>query len=161
MFRKNVTTELIEKYLDRHGWSKHQQVDEATEAQGVVLTGWSAPFSNDGHILVIDPITEKQELMFTVKDIATAPLDATPADRLRDLLLTIAALDSRIIMGKFALDPGDGEVTFRLGIPIASDDLRYEDFERCLQAITATVDRYASELRGIIDGTRTALDVLS
>jgi hypothetical protein len=158
--RKRVTTDLIEKYLDQHGWPKHDQIDEPSEKEGIVVTGWSSPLSREGHLMFIDPMVEREEMVFTVTDIAKAPTDATPSDRLSGLLLTIAAVNAELIMGGFAYKPSNGELIFRLGIPIASDDLRYEDFESCLTAIVSNVERYASDLRDIIEGTKTAQDVL-
>ena len=158
--RKKVTTDVIEEYLDQYGWKNHQTIDEADEREGVVLTGWSSPFSPVGHVLLIDPVVEKHGLTFIVKEIAKAPTDATPSDRLSGLLLTIAALNAQLVMGAFAYDPSDGELVFKLGIPVASDNLRYEDFEHCLNSIVITVDRHAPDLRGIIEGTKTAHDVI-
>ena len=111
-------------------------------------------------MMLIDPMVERAEMVFTVKGIAKAPTDATPSDRLSGLLLTIAAVNAKLIMGGFAYKPSDGELIFRLGIPIASDNLRYEDFEPCLTPIVSNVERYASDLREIIEGTKTAQDVL-
>lgn len=160
MPKKRVSTDLIEKYLDRHGWSKHTAIDERNERVGLVRTGWSSPVSPDGHGMIIDPIVEKGMLAFSVQRIASAPIDSTASDRLSALLLVIAAINYKLIMGGFAYDPTDGEVVFKLGIPIASDDLRFEDFERCLSVVTMAVDAHADDLRGIIDGTKTPQDVL-
>ena len=160
MSKNRVSTHLIEKYLDRHGWPKHAAIDESHERVGLVRTGWTSPLASDGHRLIIDPMVEKDMLQFSVRDIATAPTDATPNDRLSALLLVISAINYKLIMGGFAYDPSDGEIVFKLGIPIASDDFRFEDFERCLSVITVAVDLYADNLRGVIEGTKTAQDVL-
>lgn len=158
--RKKVTTELIEKYLDQYGWKRHQAIDEPGEREGIVLTGWTSPLSPDGHILAIDPIVEKHGLVFTVREIAKAPTDTTPSDRLSGLLLAMATINFRLVMGAFSYDPSDGELVFKLGIPVASDDLHYEDFEHCLNGIAVTIDVHAANLRGIIEGTKTAQDVI-
>jgi hypothetical protein len=158
--KKKVTTDLIEKYLDRFGWSRHHAVDEPGEREGLVLSGWASPLSPEGHLVVIDPMVEKHALLFIVKEIATAPTDATPSDRLSGLLLATSAINSDLVMGAFCYSPSNGELVFKLGLPIVSDDLQYEDFERCMEAITATVDRYASGLREVIEGTKTAQDVI-
>jgi hypothetical protein len=157
---KKVTTGLIEKYLERFGWSRYQSVDEPAEREGLVLTGWSSPRSREGNVLVIDPMVEKNALRFQVKEVATAPMDATPSDRLSGLLLAIAGINHGLVMGAFTYRPSSGELGFDLGIPVDADNLRYEEFEHCLQAITVTVDRYGADLREIVEGTKTAQDVM-
>jgi hypothetical protein len=158
--RKKVTTDRIVEYLERYGWSKNQAIPELSEEQGIVMTGWVSPLSPDGHILMIDPMVEKHSLVFKVKEIASAPPDGTPSDRLSALLMAIAALNHRLILGGFALNPSDGELLYSLGIPVDSDDLRYEDFEHCLRAVQTTVDVHAANLRGLIEGTKSLQDVL-
>ncbi len=159
--RKKVTTDLIEKYLDKYGWEKHHSIDEPGEREGVVVTGWVSTRAPDGFMLFIDPIVEKDYIYFKVNDIARAPTDATPSDRLRDLLVAISAINYKLILGCFAYDPSDGELVFKFAIPVASDDLRYEDFERCLRALTISVEGHTDDFRAIIDGTKTAQDVMS
>jgi hypothetical protein len=158
--KKRATTALIEEYLDRRGWAKHQVFDEAAEQEGFVKTGWVSPQSSEGQTLVIDPVLEHNGLVFTVDNIAHAPTDATPADRLSGLLLAMAVINARLIFGAFAFRPTSGELIFRMGIPVDSEDLRYEEFEHCLQAMTSGVDTYGSALREIIDGTKTAQEVI-
>ena len=76
------------------------------------------------------------------------------------VLLALSAINARLDLGAFVYDPGNGELAFRLGLPIDSDDLHYEDFAHCVRAVTTTVDRYVEPLRGIIDGTCSATDVI-
>ncbi len=158
--KKKVTTDLIEKYLDRLGWDKHDVVDEPNKREGMVFTGWKSSPLDDGHILTIDPMVERDYLLFRVRNLAKAPTDATPGDRLRDLLLAIGVINYRIVMGAFAYDARDGELVFKFGIPVASNDLQYEDFEHCMKTLTTNVDRYADDLLGIIEGTKTSQDVI-
>ena len=160
MAKRNVTTGLIEKYLDRHGWTRHVTLDEPGEVEGIVTSGWRPVGAADGHVLAIDPMKEKATLAFSVEELAVAPTDATPVDRLSGLLLALSANNARLDLGAFVYDPGNGELAFRLGLPIDSDDLHYEDFAHCVRAVTTTVDRYVEPLRGIIDGTCSATDVI-
>lgn len=160
IFKKKVTTGLIEGYLDRFGWKKHRSVDEAGEREGLVFTGWTSPLSDGSNQLIIDPMVEKNALRFRVPGIVQAAPDETPADRLNALLLAIGALNSQFVMGAFGYSPKTGEVVFSVGVPVASDELHYEDFEHCLTLVTMMTDRYASELRAIVDGTKTAQEVI-
>jgi hypothetical protein len=158
--KKKVSTQRIVEYLARYGWAKSTVIDEVVEKEGLVVTGWVSPLSPEGHLLMIDPMVERHGMVFKVKELASAPPDATPSDRLSALLMAIAALNGRLIMGAFALNPTDGELLFTLGVPIDSDDLKYEDFAHCLLAIQTTVDAHAAKLRGIIDGTVSLDEVL-
>lgn len=158
--RQEVTVELIEQYLERFGWEQYMAVPEPKEKEGVVLTGW-AGLGDEGHRLAIDPIVEKGMLLFKAHRVLEAPPDETPADRLNGLLLVLGALNYKHVMGGFAYDPRDGEVAFKLGMPVYSDDLEYEDFEHCLKAVIAAVEVDGPKLKAIVDGTKTPPEILS
>lgn len=65
-------------------------------------------------------------------------------------------INYRIILGKFAYDPRDGEVRFSVDIPIDENTVTYEQFEHCLGVAVKTVDEYAPKLRAIVKGQKTA-----
>jgi hypothetical protein len=150
MFQKKVTTKLIEEYLDRYGWKNHAAMEEPGEERGFVLTGWQSLLLGEGLQMVIDPVIEKQTLVFQVTGIAKADPDTTPSDRLVSLLLKLLEENKVILTGAFAFGREDGEVILRWSIPIASDDLAYEDFERCIKTLTATAELNAVALRKLI-----------
>lgn len=158
--KKRLSTDLVEKYLDRYGWPRHETAPQPPEAEGIVLTGWASPLSPEGQPLWIDPLREQRGLRFTAKHIAEAPPDGTPSDRLRALLFAMAAINHRLVLGAFALDPETGEVVFKLGIPTDADDLRYDEFAHCLDVVRGTVDLHGDTLRGLVDGTKTLQDVI-
>lgn len=159
MAPEQVTTALIEEYLDRADWPSHRSVDESDQQEGFVIT--TVPRDSEAtYTLIINPVVEKDGLRFRVQQIATAPQDATPSDRLRGLLLAIGTINSKLILGAFAYDADDGELMFKLGVPIAGGEFSYDNFHRCLRSIEVTVGTYAAALQGIIDGTRTAGDVI-
>lgn len=157
---KKVTTDLIEEYLDRYGWKAHRSVEEESEQEGVVVTGWRSPADNEFRLL-IDPMVEKHALRFRVLDVASAPMDETPADGLLGLLLVMSHLNDRYVMGAFTYLPSTGEVSLQLGLPIDSDDLRYEDFEHCVRMLTKMTDERVADLRAIISGAKKAQDVIA
>lgn len=159
MFDDEVTTTLIETYLDRHGWSVHQAVPEEGERQGIVLTGWGAA-TGEVWTMVIDPMAERKALSFRVPGVASAPPDATAADRLSGLLTAIGFINYELILGTWAYDPRDGEVSFRVSIPTDGGRLTYDVFEHCLRTTVVAVEAVAGALRGIVAGTTTAADVL-
>ena len=156
---KKVTVELIDKYLNKHGWSKHMSKDEAGEKEGLVLTGWGG--ISGSHVVAIDPMSEKGALSFMVPKILNAPRDGTPADRLTGLLMALGKLNYKMIIGKFGYDPTDGEVMFQIALPIDENDLTYEQFEHCLQVLVSTIEVESPVLKGIVDGSMSVEDALS
>ncbi len=151
MFKKRVTTQRIKKYLDKHGWSRHEEIEETDEKEGIVVTGWRSRMG--GTMLMIDPMVEKNCLSFKAVKVLSAPPSSTPTDRLVGLLMAMAHLNWRLIMGKWSYDPSDGEVRFELGIPIDDDDLSFEKFDHCLRAVIAAVDGDGQNLKAVADGS--------
>jgi hypothetical protein len=155
-----VTTKQVEKYLDRRGWKNHQAVPEPGEKEGMVLTGWRA-MNGDSYRLIIDPSVEKNCLVFRVTNIINAKPDSTPADRLSGLLMTMGFLNYELLLGGWVYDPRDGEVAFKVGVPIDDGSISYEEFQHCMMALIMAVEVDAGNLKAIVDGSRTAIDVLS
>lgn len=154
MFEKGVTTELIGKYLKKFGWEKFQQLPEPGEKEGMILTGW------DGHAMFIDPWVEKGTLKMTVRSVLKAPPDATAADHLNGLLLALSVLNYKMIIGSWGFDPSDGEVVFKVALPIDSGKLEYEDFQHVLLVVVMSVEAEGRALGAILDGTKTAQEVI-
>jgi len=158
MFKK-VTVDLIESYLKKHGWTQFQTLPQPGEKEGMVITGWQGA-SGQGHTLFIDPDVERRSLIFHAHNIAEAPPDSTPAERLSGVLIAMGALNYELVLGKWSYDPRDGEVVFRLGIPIDRGDLHYDDFEHVLRCVIAAVEGDGPKLKAIVDGTKTAQEVI-
>lgn len=159
MFEKKVTTELIEQYLEKMGLP-HKGVDEPGEQEGVVISALPVA-SGEQYLLAVDPIIERDLLRLRVGKILEAPLDATPADRLTGLLLAMTALNYRIPIGGFGFDPNDGEVVLSAGLPINSNDLKFEDFQHAILMLGVVLNLHAADLKAVADGTKQAEDILS
>lgn len=82
------------------------------------------------------------------------------SERLTELLTAIGFINYRMILGKFAYDPRDGEVRFSLDIPIDEGALTYKQFAHCLRVTTAMVEEYYPKLRDILKGRMTAQQVV-
>jgi hypothetical protein len=143
---------LIERYLDRYGWARHEAQEEPGEREGVVLTGWRSSLGGDGYLLHVDPMVERNAFSLIVPGIVSAPRDATPESRLTGLLMGVGYVNYKIMIGKFAWDPADGEVRFQLAFPIGGSKLSYEQFEHCLRVTTTAVEEYAPKLKAIVEG---------
>jgi len=156
-----VTLELMKQYLERFGWHRYKAVEEPMEKEGIIYTGWRSSPEAEGFSLSIDPMVEKNCLSFRVPQIMTVPLDETPAERLKDLMVAIGFINYRIIMGKFAYDPRDGEIRFSVDIPIDENTVTYEQFQHCLRVAITMVEEYAPKLKAIADGRKTAKDFIA
>jgi len=152
----SVTLEMLKRYLERFGWSRYQAVDEPFEEEGIIRTGWHASEADEGYTMDIDPVVEKNCLSFRVTRILSAPLDSTPRERLSDLWLAMSYINYRIILGKFAYDPSDGEVRFSIDVPIDLNTFTYEQFTHTMRVVILTTERYAPVLRRIAAGELTA-----
>jgi hypothetical protein len=130
-------------------------VPEDSEKEGFVLTGWM------GQGVVIDPMVEKNLVQFRALNVASAPPDATPADRLNDLLLALAGLNNKMLMGTWCFDRKDGEVELRICVPI-HDGLSFEAFEHCLVNVLAPqMTVFGPRLKALIAGQTTVEAILS
>ena len=157
MGRKPVI-ELTKDYLRRYGWV-FSEMEEAGEKEGMLVVPWKG-LTGEPHMLVIDPIAEKNVLIFTVREIVRAPQDGTPADRLKGLLLAMVAANFRTILGAWAYDPRDGEVVFKFAIPTHGDAYEYEDFDHCMAVVQLGIEVEVPKLRAILDGTKTVREIL-
>ncbi|MCS7254053.1 MAG: YbjN domain-containing protein [Armatimonadetes bacterium] len=155
-----VTIELMKQYLERFGWHRYKAVEEPMEKEGIIYTGWRSSPSEEGYNLSIDPMVEKNCLSFRVPQILKVPIEETPAERLKDLLMAMCFINYRVILGKFAYDVRDGEVRFSVDIPIDETTVTYEQFQHCLGVVIKTVEEYTPKLRAIADGRKTAQEFI-
>lgn len=156
-----VTLKLMRKHLEKYGWHRYEVKEEITEKEGIIHTGWgSSSEPGKTYLMTIDPIVEKNCLSLKVPEILTAPQDEIPAERLKDLLMAISFINYRIILGKFAYDPRDGEIRFSVDIPIDKNTVAYEQFKHCLDVIVMTVEEYAPKLKAIAEGGKTVKEFI-
>ncbi len=154
-----VTLKMLTDYLERFGWSRYQAVDEPFEQEGIIYTGWRSSDDEDGYRLTIDPMVEKGCLSFRVPEILKAPLEENP-EYLDDLTLAIGYINYRILLGKFAYDPRDGEVRFSVDVPIDENTFTYAQFVHVMGVVIKTTEQYAPQLRAIWNRQLTARDFI-
>ena len=66
------------------------------------------------------------------------------------LLATLLELHYRLKLGRFGLDPGDGEVDCEIILPLEDAPLTQRQFRRCLGTLLLLVDQQAPRLRAIL-----------
>ncbi|MCS6923532.1 MAG: YbjN domain-containing protein, partial [Fimbriimonadales bacterium] len=72
------------------------------------------------------------------------------------LLTAMSFINYRIILGKFAYDPRDGEVRFSVDVPIDENTFTYAQFFHSMGVVIKTVEQYTPKLRAIWSGQLTA-----
>jgi Uncharacterized conserved protein len=77
-----------------------------------------------------------------------------------ECLEALMFVNYRIAIGKFGVDPADGEIRLEESIPLAQDDLTFEQFQLALNALIQTVSIYHTLLTRIIDDNTTVQDAL-
>ncbi|MCX6024490.1 MAG: YbjN domain-containing protein [Chloroflexi bacterium] len=89
-----------------------------------------------------------------------ADLEVIPRQFQHECLAALMALNYQFSLGSFEWDPNDGEVRFRIGLPLDDNDLTQAQFRRVLGVTCFTVDRYRPVLPKIIHGGRTASEAI-
>jgi len=147
-----VTLETLTEYLERFGWKQYRAEDEPAEKEGLIRTGWRSSQTGRGYDLIIDPVVEKNCLIFRVPWVIKVPWDTTPSDRLTGLMALLPWINYRIILGKFAYDASDGEVRFSIDVPIDDADFNYTQFEHVLHITLSTMRKWDPRLQALLQG---------
>ncbi len=153
---KKLTLQLIMEYLERFGWKNYEAVNEPSEQEGIIYTGWRASEHNPVYMLSIDPMMEKKCISFRTQSLIEAPYGRVERDCLLDLLLALHWINFRIIVGKFSYEPLRGEVRFSIDLPIDENTLSYEQFVHSLGLIVEIVETYVPLIKKIKNGEITA-----
>lgn len=98
---------------------------------------------------------DARKLMVVVPHIAS--LTATKRQECLEALMVV---NYRIAIGKFGLDLEDGEIRLEETIPLANNDLTFEQFRQALGAILQTVGLYQSLLSRIVFGNLSIQDAI-
>ncbi|MCX8107201.1 MAG: YbjN domain-containing protein [Verrucomicrobiae bacterium] len=151
----HVTLDMMKDYLKRFGWHTYKAVQEPFEKEGIIFTGWYSSDEDEGYLLAIDPMVERGCLSFRVPKILQASPASVPSARIGELCCAMGYVNCRLLVGKFAFDPSDGEVRFSVDLPIEGNTLTYEQFVHCLGATIHAVESYAPALRKVAAGLQT------
>lgn len=153
MSANGATTREVAAFLRRFG----VPADPGAQAQGAA-SGRLEVLGRGFH-LVVGPNEQPDLLAFRVGGLVRAGPDDTPADRVHGLLLALASLNSRIPLGAFAYDPGDGEVSLHYAMPVCGH-LAYQDFARVLETLQDVLAGHAADLRAVVAGEKLAREIL-
>ena len=77
-----------------------------------------------------------------------------------ECLEALMAINYRIAIGKFGMDPNDGEIRLEESIPLSNNSISFEQFRLALSAIMQTVSIYNTLFSRIIYGDLSVQDAL-
>ncbi len=149
---KEITLQLIMQYLERFGWKNYEAVDEPSEQEGIIYTGWRASESSPVYMLSIDPMIEKRCISFRTQSLMQVPYGQVGNDHLLNLLLALHWINFRIIVGKFSYEPLRGDIRFSIDLPIDENTLSYAQFVHSLGLIVEIVETYVPLIKRIKEG---------
>jgi len=155
-----VTVQQLIKHIEQFGWKHYKAENEPQEKEGIIYTSWRSSPDSRGFRMTIDPMEEKKCLSFKVYDIASAPWESTPPDRLADLMTLMSWINYDVILGKFAYDVRDGEVRLSIDVPIDENDFNYPQFEHTMHVLLSMAERWASHFQALLEGQGTLRDVV-
>lgn len=153
-----MTLDALSDQLNRYGWRDHARFDQKGEREGYLSAGWSKGPMDNGYTLYVDPVVEQGLLIFSVPRLAFLPRGLSHETKLR-ALQEIAVRNRALPLGGYSFDPADGEVTFRLGVPMPrSDSLSFEQFALCMKVCTAAAEACGSSVFGVLNDAGPKLD---
>lgn len=142
------TFEQLIAFLHEDNW--RFRADPETERIEVTVRGRNAAFR-----LLVGLDRENATLLVLVGDI-----DVVGPQRRLECLAALMALNYQFSLGAYEWDPTDGEVRFRIGLPLDDNDLTQAQFRRVLGITCVTVDRYKPVIPKIIYGGRSPQEAI-
>jgi len=153
---KRITLQLIMEYLERFGWKNYDVVDQPSEREGIIYTGWRASEQSPVYMVSIDPMIEKRCISFRTQSLVQAPQSKVSEKILFHLLMTLEWINYRIIVGKFSYEPFQGEVHFSIDLPIDENTISYAQFVHSLGLVVEIVETYTPLIKQVREGNMTA-----
>ena len=141
----------LKEYLMRMGL----KIAQTKKEQQVIELAFHGDYGQWRMILGIQQGGEVKKLMLIAPHIGSI----TTKKRL-ECLEALMAVNYRIAIGKFGLDLEDGEVRLEETIPLANNNLTFEQFQLALGAIMQTVVIYQSLLPRIVQRNFTVQEAL-
>jgi hypothetical protein len=136
------TFEQLIAFLHEDNW--RFRADPDSERIEVTFRG-----RNGAYRIMVGLDRENATLLVLVSDI-----DMVARQHQHDCLAALMALNYQFSLGAFEWDPADGEVRFRIGLPLDDNDVTQAQFRRVLGVTCVTVDRYKPVLPKIVHGGR-------
>ena len=149
---------MVEQYLDRFGWPRHDRRPTPEGAPELVATGWE---SLDGtrFTLWIGASKEEEVVQFVVPRIAQIPVPVqTP--KATDVLVLLGQWNYLSYQTKWGCDPTDGEIRLEL-VQSVEGAATYARFEAALKLVVAEAQAKSAILKRVLSGEMTAQQAMT
>ena len=133
----------VVEYLDQMG-IKVARVDHEQEVLELAFYGDQGQWRM---IVGFQQEDEARKMMFLIPHIGTIT-----EKRRRECLEALMAVNYRIALGKFGLDPEDGEIRLEEVLPIANHHLSFEQFQLAIGSVLQVAVIYQSLISRIVFG---------
>jgi hypothetical protein len=121
---KSTNATRVETYLSKNDWRfQKEKGNTGTLRMGFVLQG----FAFD---LIIQDAAKQEVLLFLTPHIAFVP-----KHRKRDFAELLAELNYGLILGTYEMDPEDGELRLKIGVPTDQNAITEGQIEHCMRVL--------------------------
>lgn len=126
----------------------------ADEAKGVIATGFGAGKSCRVHLMA--QVNERCKMMFLSFDFPMS----VPCERRVEMAEAIARANYGLLIGRFEMDMGDGELGFQIAVPIDEVKLSHSQFRHCIAAALFAIERYGPAFFAVVFNNTSAEDAI-
>ena len=145
-----MRVDTLSEFFDQFGWRAHWRDDQKGQREGFVAAHWSKGAADDSFTVYVDPFVEREVLIFTVPKLAFVPSNLKDVARLTVLHL-LAEANNRLLFGTYAYDSKDGEVCFRMVVPVMDSEFTYRQFDVCMRACINAAEACGSSVFGALN----------
>ena len=150
--KERAILDQVETHLKELG------LHHSTHERGYIMSGFR------GRSGVFRFIVDQEEtdagsgfLLFIAAEYLEVPPDSPSVDEMAKVLLHI---NRKILLGAFAMDLRDGEVSFGITVPLDGEEISAHVVERCVSALAVTIDGHWPVLNRVLWGGCSAEEAL-
>jgi hypothetical protein len=139
---KRPNTAIIEKYLRKN--DLHFQKDPHDKGlfrMGMVVRGLAFD-------LIIHDSSSQEAVLFLFPHIAFVP-----KQRRKDFAGLLSEVNYGLLLGSYEMDPADGEVRLKLGIPTDRTAVTEQQIDRCVGFLVGLLNKSFPQIASFVAGT--------
>ncbi len=159
--RHNILAEVEEDFVEELVPAKLSEKDENdVEVLGVILSGADEIPDSTGEFFFL-PSNKDDEIQYFVNLITL--VESIPEDKIGELCASVAALNTYVLSGGFAIDFGAGSLVYKLVIPMSIDadkEFVADNVDLSMGLTLQAVSEYGYLLIEVCDGKRTAKSII-
>lgn len=159
--RHNILSEVEADFVEELVPAKLSDKDEnEVEVLGIILSGSDEVPDSTGEFFFL-PSKKDDEIQYFVNLITLS--DNIPEGNVGELCASVAAINTYVLTGSFAVDFGAGSLVYKLVIPMAIDadkELIADNVDLSMGLTFQAVTDYGYMLTEVCEGKRTAKSVI-